>query len=107
MGGGRGVMGRCPACIGALGRQESDHVTFVPIRSAWLPGEANAGDSPRGRQRSAMSDRAVAAARRSVKGDGEAGGKRPEPIPGLIADDHALVRRGLEMVLEEEDEIGL
>ena len=30
---------------------------------------------------------------------------RQEPIRVLIADDHALFRRGLEMVLEEEDDI--
>src|SRR5260370_82559 len=60
-----------------------------------------------GNEVSAMSDRAVTAARRSVKGDGEAGGKRPEPIRVLIADDHALFRRGLEMVLEAEDDIAL
>src|SRR5271165_5031233 len=48
-----------------------------------------------------MSDRAVAAARRSD------GSKGPEPIRVLIADDHALFRRGLEMVLEEEDDIDL
>jgi DNA-binding NarL/FixJ family response regulator len=61
-----------------------------------------------GNEVSAMSDRAVAAARRSVKRDGEVGGgKGPEPIRVLIADDHALFRRGLEMVLEEEDDIDL
>src|SRR5271166_6086625 len=55
-----------------------------------------------------MGDGAVTAARRSVKGDGEVGGgKGPEPIRVLIADDHALFRRGLEMVLEEEDDIDL
>jgi DNA-binding NarL/FixJ family response regulator len=32
---------------------------------------------------------------------------RPEPIRTLIVDDHALFRRGLEMVLEEEDDIEL
>ena len=36
-----------------------------------------------------------------------AGAKRQEPIRVLIADDHALFRRGLEMVLEEEDDIDL
>ncbi len=56
---------------------------------------------------SAMSDRAVTAARRSVKGDGEVGGRRQEPIRVLIADDHALFRRGLEMVLQEEDDLDL
>src|SRR5215469_10168556 len=34
-------------------------------------------------------------------------GRRPEPIRVLIADDHALFRRGLEMVLEEEADIEL
>ena len=33
--------------------------------------------------------------------------RRPEPIRVLIVDDHALFRRGLEMVLEEEDDIEL
>src|SRR5580658_2605729 len=33
------------------------------------------------------------------------GGRRTEPIRVLIADDHALFRRGLEMVLEEEADI--
>src|ERR1700735_1364103 len=60
-----------------------------------------------GNEVSAMSDRAMAAARRSVQGEGEAGAKRAEPIRVLIADDHALFRRGLEMVLEEEDDIDL
>jgi DNA-binding NarL/FixJ family response regulator len=32
---------------------------------------------------------------------------RPEPIRTMIVDDHALFRRGLEMVLEEEDDIEL
>jgi two-component system NarL family response regulator len=36
--------------------------------------------------------------------DGVAG---PEPIRVLIVDDHALFRRGLEMVLDEEDDIEL
>src|ERR1035437_3797873 len=57
---------------------------------------------------SAMGDRAMAAAQQPGKGDGEEGaGKRLEPIRVLIADDHALFRRGLEMVLEEEDDIDL
>src|SRR5487761_247014 len=34
-------------------------------------------------------------------------GRRPEPIRVLIVDDHALFRRGLEMVLDEEDDIDL
>jgi DNA-binding NarL/FixJ family response regulator len=34
-------------------------------------------------------------------------GKSPEPIRVLIADDHALFRRGLEMVLDEEQDIEL
>ena len=33
--------------------------------------------------------------------------EHPEPIRVLIADDHALFRRGLEMVLDEEDDIDL
>jgi two-component system NarL family response regulator len=33
--------------------------------------------------------------------------KRPEPIRVLIVDDHALFRRGLEMVLDEENDIEL
>ena len=32
-------------------------------------------------------------------------GRKPEPIRVLIVDDHALFRRGLEMVLAEEDDI--
>jgi DNA-binding NarL/FixJ family response regulator len=48
-----------------------------------------------------MGDRAAAAAQRPDSGRG------PEPIRVLIADDHALFRRGLEMVLEEEDDIDL
>src|SRR6201987_1463449 len=48
-----------------------------------------------------MGDKAVAAAR---SGDGSG---RPEPIRVLIADDHALFRRGLEMVLDSEDDIDL
>src|ERR1700719_700985 len=48
-----------------------------------------------------MSDGAMAAARRSE------GGKGLEPIRVLIADDHALFRRGLEMVLQAEDDIDL
>ena len=57
---------------------------------------------------SAMSDRSMTAARRPEEGDREvAGAKRQEPIRVLIADDHALFRRGLEMVLEEEDDIDL
>jgi two-component system NarL family response regulator len=54
-----------------------------------------------------MGDKAVDAARRSAQGEGEAAGKSSEPIRVLIADDHALFRRGLEMVLEEEDDIHL
>ena len=50
----------------------------------------------------------MTAARRPEEGDREAAGaKRQEPIRVLIADDHALFRRGLEMVLEEEDDIDL
>ena len=58
-----------------------------------------------GNEVSAMSDRSITAARRSAQGEG--GGKRPDPIRVLIADDHALFRRGLEMVLAEEDDIDL
>jgi two-component system NarL family response regulator len=54
-----------------------------------------------GNQVSSMSDRSITAARRADAG------KRQEPIRVLIADDHALFRRGLEMVLEEEDDIDL
>ena len=36
---------------------------------------------------------------------GEAGSRRPEPIRALNVDDHALFRRGLEMVLDAEDDI--
>ena len=54
-----------------------------------------------GNEVSAMSDRDMTAARRSD------GGRRAEPIRVLIADDHALFRRGLEMVLEAEDDIDL
>ncbi len=40
--------------------------------------------------------------------DGErASGKVPDPIRVLIADDHALFRRGLEMVLDSEPDIDL
>src|SRR5436305_4307611 len=57
---------------------------------------------------SAMSDRSMTAARRPEEEDREvAGAKRQEPIRVLIADDHALFRRGLEMVLDEEDDIDL
>jgi DNA-binding NarL/FixJ family response regulator len=35
------------------------------------------------------------------------GSRRPEPIRTMIVDDHALFRRGLEMVLEEEPDIEL
>jgi two-component system NarL family response regulator len=35
------------------------------------------------------------------------GAERPDPIRVLIVDDHALFRRGLEMVLDEEDDIDL
>jgi two-component system NarL family response regulator len=38
---------------------------------------------------------------------GERGRKAPEPVRVLIADDHALFRRGLEMVLDEEQDIDL
>jgi DNA-binding NarL/FixJ family response regulator len=36
-----------------------------------------------------------------------AAARRPEPIRTMIVDDHALFRRGLEMVLEEEPDIEL
>ena len=40
--------------------------------------------------------------------DGErTSGKAPDPIRVLIADDHALFRRGLEMVLDSEPDIDL
>src|SRR5580692_9518358 len=54
-----------------------------------------------GNEVSAVGDGAAAAAQRPRSGRG------PEPIRVLIADDHALFRRGLEMVLEEEDDIDL
>src|SRR6266567_6731106 len=54
-----------------------------------------------------MSDRPMTAAPRPAKGDGEVGRRRSDPIRVLIADDHALFRRGLEMVLAEEDDIDL
>jgi two-component system NarL family response regulator len=45
------------------------------------------------------------------EGSGPPGGvrgrKAPEPVRVLIADDHALFRRGLEMVLDEEQDIDL
>jgi DNA-binding NarL/FixJ family response regulator len=37
----------------------------------------------------------------------DASQRRPEPIRTMIVDDHALFRRGLEMVLEEEPDIEL
>ena len=36
---------------------------------------------------------------------GDAGTRRPDPIRALIVDDHALFRRGLEMVLDTEDDV--
>src|ERR1700733_5298637 len=54
-----------------------------------------------GNELSASGDAAVTAAQTPDSGRG------PEPIRVLIADDHALFRRGLEMVLEEEDDIDL
>jgi len=53
---------------------------------------------------SATGDAAAAAARQPDDGRGPTGS---EPIRVLIADDHALFRRGLEMVLDEEDDIEL
>jgi DNA-binding NarL/FixJ family response regulator len=77
-------------------------VTFVPIKVSLAACEADVGEDPRGgNEVSAMGDRAAAAAQRPRSGRG------PEPIRVLIADDHALFRRGLEMVLEEEDDIDL
>ncbi len=54
-----------------------------------------------GNELSASGDAAVTGAQRPDTGRG------PEPIRVLIADDHALFRRGLEMVLDEEDDIDL
>jgi two-component system NarL family response regulator len=49
-----------------------------------------------------------AAAQQPVQGAGEeVAAGRQEPIRVLIADDHALFRRGLEMVLDEESDIDL
>jgi len=45
--------------------------------------------------------------RATMPGGGPARGLRPEPIRVVIADDHALFRRGLEMVLDEETDIEL
>jgi len=60
-----------------------------------------------GNEVSAMGDRPMTAALRLAKGDGQVSGRRPDPIRVLIADDHALFRRGLEMVLVEEDDLDL
>ena len=38
-------------------------------------------------------------------GGAQAAARQPEPIRVLIVDDHALFRRGLEMVLAEEADI--
>jgi two-component system NarL family response regulator len=66
------------------------------------PDNAGAGDGTRGgNELSATGDTAMAAARNSDVNE------HPEPIRVLIADDHALFRRGLEMVLDEEDDIDL
>src|SRR5260370_34235448 len=54
-----------------------------------------------GNELSASGDAAVTGAQRPDTGRG------PEPIRVLIVDDHALFRRGLEMVLDEEDDIEL
>src|ERR1700726_180190 len=54
-----------------------------------------------GNELSASGDAAVTAPQRPGAGRG------PEPIRVLIADDHALFRRGLEMVLDEEQDIEL
>ena len=87
----------------ARGRQESESQTSVPVMvglAVWCGGCGRC--SPREATKlSAMSDRSMTAARRPEEGDREvAGAKRQEPIRVLIADDHALFRRGLEMVLE-------
>ena len=42
-----------------------------------------------------------------ASGGDRASGKAPDPIRVLIADDHALFRRGLEMVLDSESDIEL
>jgi len=44
---------------------------------------------------------------RGAAGESPDGLGRPEPIRTMIVDDHALFRRGLEMVLDEEDDIEL
>jgi two-component system NarL family response regulator len=44
---------------------------------------------------------------RGAAGESPESPGRPEPIRTMIVDDHALFRRGLEMVLEEEDDIEL
>ena len=41
------------------------------------------------------------------EGAGQPAGARPEPIRTMIVDDHALFRRGLEMVLDSEPDIEL
>jgi len=82
----------------------SDEMRFVPKRrgSRAVPSGGCGRWHPReGNELSASGDAAVAAAQRPDAGRG------PEPIRVLIADDHALFRRGLEMVLEEEDDIEL
>jgi DNA-binding NarL/FixJ family response regulator len=48
----------------------------------------------------------VGADQRAADGNRD-GAEGPEPIRVLIVDDHALFRRGLEMVLDEEDDIEL
>jgi two-component system NarL family response regulator len=48
----------------------------------------------------------VGADQRAADGNRD-GAEDPEPIRVLIVDDHALFRRGLEMVLDEEDDIEL
>src|SRR5262245_35493325 len=40
-------------------------------------------------------------------GESSSGARRPEPIRTMIVDDHALFRRGLEMVLDSEPDIEL
>ena len=58
--------------------------------------ESDGGAPQGGNELSASGDAAVPAAQQPDAGRG------PEPIRVLIADDHALFRRGLEMVLDEE-----
>jgi DNA-binding NarL/FixJ family response regulator len=74
---------------------------FLPEPApAWPPGRAERAPAPEeGNELSASGDAAAAAAQRPDASSGL------EPIRVMIADDHALFRRGLEMVLAEEDDI--